>query len=346
MAFAPTMDDVARAAGCSRSTVSLALRGVRTIPEDTRARVLKAAERVGYRTNPLVAALMSFQRSRRTVPAATTIAYLTHRTPGAPWRTVPDFCDLHDGAAARAAELGCLLEEFQLGSDRLTPERLRGILRARCIHALLAAPLPGNETTLDLDVSDLAVVGLGPSVRSPCIERVANDHFQSAALAVDRCLALGYRRIGLVVNREVSERMEGRWRGGYTYMLEHRGAECRPPVLLTEGADTFAGRVRGWLAAHRPDVVLKSNVGPQLASLLPARIGLASLSVNDPRGADTGVYQDLKYIGRLGLDYVVAKLHANSFGPHRGAPLHVTPGVWVPGRTAPGPGRLRFIQRR
>ena len=52
----PTMEDVARAAGCHASTVSLALRGDVRIPGDTRERVQAAADRLGYRIHPLIAA--------------------------------------------------------------------------------------------------------------------------------------------------------------------------------------------------------------------------------------------------------------------------------------------------
>ena len=61
----PIMEDVARAVGYSRATVSLALRGDASIPEKTRQRIAKVAEKLGYRTNPLVSALMSLQRQRR-----------------------------------------------------------------------------------------------------------------------------------------------------------------------------------------------------------------------------------------------------------------------------------------
>lgn len=45
----PTLDDVAAAAGVSRAMVSIVLRGAPGAREETRAKVLAAAERIGYR---------------------------------------------------------------------------------------------------------------------------------------------------------------------------------------------------------------------------------------------------------------------------------------------------------
>ncbi|PUB27601.1 LacI family transcriptional regulator [Promicromonospora sp. AC04] len=46
-----TIEDIARAAGVSRQTVTRAMNGMPRISEETRARVLEAGERLGYRPN-------------------------------------------------------------------------------------------------------------------------------------------------------------------------------------------------------------------------------------------------------------------------------------------------------
>ena len=61
------MKHVAQAAGVSVMTVSLALRHAPSIPVATRERVLAAAEKLGYRRNPLVSVLMAGLRGRQRV---------------------------------------------------------------------------------------------------------------------------------------------------------------------------------------------------------------------------------------------------------------------------------------
>lgn len=59
------MEDVARAAGVHQTTVSRALRNDRRLPEQTRQRIRKLAERLGYRPHPLLTALgVNLRRGR------------------------------------------------------------------------------------------------------------------------------------------------------------------------------------------------------------------------------------------------------------------------------------------
>ena len=53
------MVDIAKAAGCSTMTVSLALRGSHEVSEQTRERITKLAKKMRYRPNPYVSALIA-----------------------------------------------------------------------------------------------------------------------------------------------------------------------------------------------------------------------------------------------------------------------------------------------
>lgn len=96
------MQDVANAAGVARSTVSLALRNDRSIPPATRSRIFAAAEKLGYKTNPLVSALMAPLHARRNQQRHTVLAYVTTDREFAPWRSYRMYIEMHDGALRRA----------------------------------------------------------------------------------------------------------------------------------------------------------------------------------------------------------------------------------------------------
>ncbi|MBP7143027.1 MAG: LacI family DNA-binding transcriptional regulator [Opitutaceae bacterium] len=337
----PTMEDVARASGYSRAAVSLALRGDSSIPESTRGRITAVARKLGYSTNPLISALMSLQRQRRPIMDVTTsVAYLTH-TPSEQWRKAGFYLSMFEGASERLAEMGCRLEEFGLGEAGMTAARLREIWRTRNIHAVIVAPLPHGETHVEFDFSGLAVVGLGMSVSTPVIERVASDHFQSAVLAVDRCAALGYRRIGLVLSRETSRRLDHRWLGGYRHAIGEHDLDGPIPPLATELKVELAAALPSWLRTHRPDVVILGNAELELQAKVPAAVGMVSLGVDRPDGAMAGIFQNYALIGRVAAERALAKLYTNSLGPREEAHLHLVAGTWAPGLTAPGPGRRR-----
>jgi len=80
-----TLQDVATRVGVHRTTVSLALRDHPRIPAATRERVKTAAAKLGYRSNPLVSALMKSRRSGRAVKHVA-LAYVTNYPTRFGWR--------------------------------------------------------------------------------------------------------------------------------------------------------------------------------------------------------------------------------------------------------------------
>ena len=128
-----SMNDVAREAGVSKNTVSLALRRDPQIPEKTRSRIARIARRMGYRRNPVVGELMArlhaggdrrFQSTLALVNANQSRSALSHHP------TIPVFVR---GCRKRAAELGYQLDVFWMHEPGMTAARLIQIFRARGI---------------------------------------------------------------------------------------------------------------------------------------------------------------------------------------------------------------------
>lgn len=338
------MKDVATAAGVARSTVSLALRHDRSIPPATRARIFAAAEQLGYKVNPLVAALMASLHARRTSHKHTVLAYVTSDPEDAPWRTYRVFVEIREGAAQRAADLGYRIEELALRAPGMTPARFTQILRARNILGLLIAPLPRGERTIELDFREFAVVGVDMSVATPPIERVSNDHFQSALLAVGHCHALGYRRVGFIINRQVSERLENRWLAAARLAQSQAPVARRVEPLLVERPSDIVGAMPGWYAQEKPDAVIMSDLNPRGHYPLPPRVGMVSLSVEEPsRGEIAGIFQDHRRMGAIAVEHLVARLERCEFGTNDRGRLHLVAGQWLPGASAPGRGTERRL---
>lgn len=337
------MKQVAEAVGVSPATVSLALRDHRSLPAATRQRIKSAANRLGYRANPLVSALMVSLRSKRPVDRHTALALVTLHQPGEPWRSQRTFAEMTGGAEKRAAELGYHLEEFSLRAPGMTPARFTHMLKSRNIHGLLINPLPHEEKTLPLDLRDFAVVGLGPSVTSPPIFRVSNDHFQSMVLALTRCRELGYRRIGFVVSREMSERLEDRWLSGYHLVQQRLPVRQRLEPFMPETTAEIRTGLSAWCARTKPDVVVFGYFSLAFQTLLPRRVGMVALSVYDAAGSLTGIFQDSRRLGAMAVDHLVGRLQHNDFGADESPRLHLVAGKWAPGRTAAGPGTTREI---
>lgn len=337
-----SMQEVAVLAGISRSAVSLALQRHPSIPAATRERVLAAARRLGYRKNPLVAALMSSRRSGGVGPLArTSLAFLTCHLPADSWREAGPIRRFHAAAATRAAELGFSLDEFSLADPAMRPERLASLLRTRGIHGLLVSPLPGEQTRLDFDVTDFATVGLGLSVRTPEIDRISDDHVHAAQRAFEQCLARGYRRIGLAVAANISRRLEHRWWSGYLLAQQQVPARARIPALMPETREEIPLRLNEWIARHKIDAVIFSLRHEERLARAPAGVGLASLSVQDGSGRVAGINQNERQIGREAIEMLVAKLHHWNAGVATAPRLILVRGSWSDGLSLPGAGRKR-----
>jgi len=336
------MQDVARLAGVARSTVSMALRNNRRIPAATRAKVFAAAEQLGYKTNPLISALMTSLHARRNRQRHTVLGYVTSDPELAPWRSYRMFIEMQEGAASRAQDLGYRLEEFALRASGMTPRRFTQILRTRGILGLLIAPLPHSERSIELDFTDFAVVGIDMSVTSPPIERVSSDHVQSALLAVQECRKLGYRRIGFILSREVSERLDHRWLAAYRLVAADASPGERVEPLLPSCTDDILPAIPEWYAREKPEVVILGELDPHGHYPLPPQVGIVSLSLEEQAlGHVAGIFQDNRRMGSVAVEHLVARLERCEFGTDDRGRLHLVAGRWIVGPTAPGIGRER-----
>lgn len=336
------MTDIARAAGVHQTTVSLAFRNHPSIPVETRERLLALAEKIGYRPNPLVSVLMSQLRGQRFRRKHEIIAYLTSHPPENPWRKHAAFNEMNAGARSSAAGLGFVLQEFNLKTPGMSGERMKSILVARGIRAVLIAPLPDDQTTVDMDFSRLAAVALGVSLQSPAFERVSNDHYQSMRIAFQKCQELGYRRIGFMIGKSFSERLENRWLGAY---LAEQAAVVPNRRLRTLLLNSVAPKdrnpvIEAWHQTQRPDVVISPLGSAQTEydehfATLPGRPRLVNLTRPAGAGGCAGILQDAARLGEIGIERVVSRLQHNDFGPLYRIQNSLLHGEWIDDASLP-----------
>lgn len=337
------MKQVAEAAGVSVMTVSLALRRSPNIPGPTRDRVLAEAERLGYRRNPLVSALMAGLRGRRPGGReAEVLAYVEGLPPTANRQFFESLRRFREGAAAGAERHGYRLEVFQMsGGGGLSEARLERVLHARGIRGVVFAPAHRPGAELGQRWANHALAALGFSIGRPALHRAVNHQVHSIGLALQSLLAIGYRRIGLVISREHDERVEHRWLSSVLLARhEHRGGEAKFPMLLE---DRVGPRVlRAWLREERPEVVLTTE--PAIAPVVRREVGpdggpvgFAHLDLTAELPGCSGIDQNNERVGAAGVDLVVEQLQSNDFGLPNNPKTVLIEGRWVPGTTAPGP---------
>ncbi len=335
------LDDIAALAGVTKMTVSLALRGERRVSARTKARILAIAADLGYTPDPALSALNAYRRSKAPPRFAGTIAFIN--TFDKPLAETPRryYVRYYQGAVARGRELGFKVEEFWLGEPGMNARGLDRILKSRGVPAVIVGPLSALHTTIPIDWSAYSAVALGLSLEEPRLHAVANNHFQSALLCVERLHALGRRRIGLCLQQAQNERVQFRWSGGYLAACDAlipRKLRLQPLLYSTPApAD-----LQRWIAREKPDAIITGEPG------LVDQLQSEGWSVPDDIAVampyeDTGheerplacIDENAALNGATAVDLVAGMVYRNERGVP-GRPLQVlVPGEWRSGWSAP-----------
>lgn len=330
-----TVRDIAAKAGLHFTTVALALRDSPMLNASTKERVRALADKLGYRPDPMLTALNAYRKTRRSPHYQATIAWINNWPVRADLLKIPEFGEYHRGACARAAELGYVIEEFWLHARGMTPERLRRVLRARGIQAMIMAPQPKQGMWLDFDYGEFSALSLGYSLHPPRLHVVTNHHAHSMNLLIARLYELGYRRIGMYVDMDWDAKVGHSWLSSFLLARWlHPELADLPPVLETarEGNE-----LKGWLEKHRPEVVISySRILAQMKAMklrIPQDIGVARLDLLEDSGTASGIYQNSVAIGRKAVDFLVDMVHRGERGLPDIPIRTLVEGEWRPGAT-------------
>ena len=176
------MREIARELGVDASTVSRALRGDPRIGVGLSKTIRSAAERLGYRPNPLVSALMANRRRGKTADAD--VVALVTCYDGEDWRQ-KDVCRWeYEGIRRRAAHLGFRLEVFALEDYGGNAARLERTLRARGIVGVLLGFAREGEQPVEFNTEGFAMAGLSAYFRSAPVDRANFHGFFNVQLAL------------------------------------------------------------------------------------------------------------------------------------------------------------------
>jgi len=333
-----TLRDIAGKTGVSVMTVSRALRNHPALCPETRARILQMAERLGYRPNPMVSALMRYRRTRQPAPTELTLAFITGFETREGWREPPTNREFFEGAAARAHHHGFHLEEFWLREPRMTAQRLSQILYTRNVLGLLIAPLPVPQGHLRLHWDKFSAVALGHSLAWPALNRVVDQQFQSIRLGWHHLKKLGYRRPGLALRASSDQGVQHHWTGGFLVEQQTLPASERVPVFVVPDREWQEAAFHQWVQAHHPEVILSPHEEipdwlRRLGLEVPHDVGFMHLNCPDTSGSYAGIYHNGREVGAAAVDLLVDMLHRNERGIPRLPKWILVEAAWCQGGT-------------
>ena len=334
----PTIRILAKLAGVSFSTVSLALRNHPRIRPAVRERIQQLALEAGYKPDPTVAHLLARLRSNRTTTYQSSLAFLCLDENPEHLMKIPTFHELFTGSQERAAHLGYDVERFLLPSSELPPKRLVSILKARNIRGILIVDTLRNEKFLrefDGIWNNSASVALGVRPTYPRVNFALNDHFATTKQAVEKAFKLGYRRPGLCIPQEVDDWVENRFSGAFEKGLTTVGAKER--ISSFDFRFDRKKLFTSWVKREKPDVILTLEliIGEWLSAMhlkIPQDMGVIQLD-NHGNPAWAGMQQNNKEVGRAAVDLLIGQLHRNEFEVPRFQSGITISSAWTDGPT-------------
>jgi DNA-binding LacI/PurR family transcriptional regulator len=238
-----TMRDIAAAAGVSQSTVSRVLSGSPSsisISTETRERILEAAERLGYRPNPLARGLRG---------AATMLLGVIVR----------DIMDPFFAAAVEAVTTHARRRGYNvvLGQAHGRADEaivLRSVLETRHCDAILVLGDMGDQPRLieDLQASPMPIVALWQGSALPGIATVNVDNQAGVVQAMEHFVSFGHERIALIAGRPLGD-IQAR-RSAFLAFMAARGLAVPEHHLVPVRNDAGSGAaaMRGLLRLDEP----------------------------------------------------------------------------------------------
>jgi LacI family transcriptional regulator len=340
------MADVAAKLGVSRPAVSMALRGGNGVSPLLRRKIRRVAKEMGYIPDPFLSGLAAHSRERLPVKEHGTMAWINHWKNPQELRGFKEFEGYWRGASEAARRYGYRLDEVRWEPD-CSAKRLEKILLARGIEGVLIPPHRALVGWDDFDWAKFSVVRFGLSVPSPDSNLVTSDLYRATVMAITKMHNYGYRRIGIMVNKEFDRRVGGNVLSGFFYaqrLLKLKPA--LPPLLTfletrtTEELSRQKAALQQWLEQQKPDAILTSErdelrMMRELGYRIPEDIAVAGTTVLDLAEVDTGINQHAEAIGRVAAEMLVKQINVSERGEPRYPCRILVESHWQDGKSLP-----------
>ena len=332
----PTQKDIAREAGVTQATVSLALRNHPSIRPETATLVHAAAARLHYEPDPYLSGLSSYRKRLRTPELHATLAWLSNDSDGSICKNSPTFTSYHEGARERAAQLGYRIEDHYLCKPGMTGARLAQILYARNIPGILVAPQPQPDMRLDFPFDRFSSITFGYTLAEPRLNLVTWHQFRAMETAFRKLISLGYRRPGLALAAVSDLRSDRNWSAAFLSEQRRLAPADQIPLLVEE--QLTREKVLAWFHRHRPDVI--QSIWPEVHAwlteagvVIPEETGFALLSVPEGNTTFSGMSESPRTIGAKAVEFLVDMIHRTECGVPDMQLCLLTEGIWKAGAT-------------
>lgn len=271
-----TIADVADRANVSVATVSRALRGLPNVAEDTRRRVVAAAEELAYVADP--------SASRLAAGRTSTVGLVMPKL--GTWY----YAQLFTGVEATLADEGMDVLPFPLTRPGARDRFLTNMPFRKRVDGLIVVDVPMSEAQLDrLFAEQTAVVTVG--LQSSRFSSLRVDNIAGARAATEHLIGLGHHRIGVigggsgeVFHFSIPEER----RRGFREAHEARGLLVDPDLVIDAPIAMGGG-------AEAMQVLLQRSEPPTAVFALSDEMAIGAIQIATSLGLD--IPHDLSIVG-------------------------------------------------
>ena len=248
--------EIAAAAKVCVMTVSLALRDNPRISTETRDRIKRLANELGYHPDPELSRLMNHLRASRTARGKIGVALID-------FYPTADFAEnvynekIRRGAQRRAEELGFSITTMHAADYNHSLPHLLKVIRARGLEgALLLPSVVPTELDTTVNWNGISVVATSKSILAPRFHCVVPNQFGNTMRLLETLETQGHRRICAVFDELFDERTAH----NFTAAVNWKAAERKTLFVPQEATPAKrAELVAEWLLEQRPDAVFAQS---------------------------------------------------------------------------------------
>ncbi len=330
------MKDIAAEAGVHQTTVSLALRNHPSLPPQTRERIQKLAEKMGYRPDPALSALIAYRQTTKQTPTDQVIAFVVNCAHEKEFNESHVHSQLLEGARARAAKLGFKVDLFWYVRDYKGGRALNHVLKSRGIQGVILAAFGNHDLGIEMEWEFYSVVKINILPQELAFDTILSNQMFAVRLAMSKLRDEGLRRIGLAVADHDEVHNRNMYSAGYLVGQRHLDEHDRVPPLLFQRKPTkeLHAEVIEWGRKHKLEAILSNwNSFDRPAMHLTANDNqhcrFVPLDADERTRNYGGVYQNHPVIGERAIDMVVGQIKTFRRDQEESTSLNMVHPTWI-----------------
>ncbi len=331
------MKDIAAEAGVHQTTVSLALRNHPSLPPKTRERIQKLAEKMGYRPDPALSALIAYRQTTKQTPMDQVIAFVVNCRDEREFNESHVYSELLSGARERASKLGFKIDLFWYDRDYKSGKALNHVLKSRGIQGVILAAFDNHHPDISMEWEFYSVVKINILPHELAFDTILSNQMFGVRLAMNKLRKEGLRRIGLAVADHDEAHNRNMYSAGYLVGQRHLDESDRiPPLLFSRKPHPeLQAEVTDWARAHKLEAILSNwnNLDVPAIHLTEnenQHCRFVPLDADDRTRKYGGVYQNHPIIGERSVDMVVGQIKTFRRDQEESTSLTMVHPTWIP----------------